>query len=247
MPTVRSTVATSTYTLEDAEGDIAELRGLVDQLSESHALANATGDAPETTTQTQLYETSQNMPGTVLPTGFQGNLVMAQNVFTPGNTVTAASLTNLAQFTVPANDPAANALYEIEVWGNGIQGSTKQTLEFAVIANGNTMSSVNLGTAQFSATSVAFRFFAVARLVCLTSGSSGTFSSYIHCGTTDFNIGSGIAPTNGNTGTGFSCESTGTTTINTTGSFALGVSAAWGSTVGSPTLTSRVAMARRWA
>ena len=239
-------MAADPYTLEQAEEDISTLNGQVSLLEEQHTVTDG-GVVPNTPAAGAfaLYS-SGGQPNWVDPAGQLFGVPGAQNAFYPGHTVTAASLNNLAAYTIPAGAATANAVYEVEVWGNGTWGSTGQTLQLAVLLGGNTMSSVTLGT-QFMATSAAFRFRVAVRAVCQTTGAGGTWSSMISGEVSVF--GANLLAAGGasaNASNGFcSCESTGTTTVDTTVNEDLGLSAAWGSTTGSPTLTSRVAIAKR--
>ncbi len=246
MPT--NTVATSTYTLEDAENDIAELRGLVDQLNESHTLMNATGDTPETTSATQLYQGSGGQAAMVNASGFQANVVGAQTAFTPGNTTTGAALTNMAQFGIPANEITVNSVYEVDAWGYGNTGTTTvNTLAFQAVFAGNNMSSFTLGNSMYSANTI-FRWHVCSRVICITAGSGGTFKSMVFGEVSNFGhnilLSTGTQWSIGAT----SSESTGTASANTTVSNNLGLSAQWGGTDagGTQSLTCNAAFGKRW-
>ena len=234
------------YTLEQAEEDIADLRAQVDRLGEVHTLDGSGGVTPVAVPgAAAMYTATDGQPSYVTPAGLTMSNVGAQQGFFPTNTVTAATLQNLAQGTIPGGDAAIGSIYETEVWGNGVQGTTKQTLQFAVILGGTTMANLTFGTTCFSAVSVIFRFRAVARAICQTTGVTGTWSSYLLCQVND--LTGSISPGNTNEGTAFSCESTGTTTQDTTVSNTIGLSCAWGATTGGPTITSQVAIFKRIA
>ena len=182
----------------------------------------------------------------VTAAGVQTQVPGTQLATFPNTTVTAASLTTLATSSTIylANDAQAGSVYELEVTGNGVWGSTQQTLEFAVVFGGNTMSNITIGLTQFSA-SQAFRWKARARVICHTTGATGTWTSEIDGVVSVFNanILGGIGA-NG-TAPFTSSESTTTTTIDTTANQVLSLSAKWGSVTGAPTLTSRVVLARK--
>lgn len=204
------------YTLEQAEEDLANLRGQMAYLGET---------------------------GSALNFGIPG----ASGATFPGTTVTAASLTSIASATIPANAPVAGAVYELETWGNGTQGSTAQTLQLGAALGGSAMASVILASGSM-AINATFRWRALIRVICNTTGATGTWTSYVKANWTTWTAGgSNIGPNNNNFSEAFSCESTGTTTADTTASQALAVQAAWGATTGGPTLTSRVALFRRIA
>lgn len=161
-------------------------------------------------------------------------------------TVTASSLTDLtASFTVPANDSAVGNLYDIEAWGNGVQGSTLQTLTFQVVYGGNNMSTFTIGSTAWSSTSQAFRWHMTARVICLSTGPTGSFQSLIFGELSAF--GSNLIPSNSSniTGAFISCESSSSTTIDTTSAQGLKLQCNWGSTTGAPTITKRVAIQRK--
>jgi hypothetical protein len=228
------------YTLEQAEEDIAELRGQMDALLESHTISDGpTPNAPSSSGVT-VWSSTGNL-AIMNVSGMQGNVACAQTAFTPSNTVTAASLTNLAGGTYKGTDADVGAIYETQVWGNG-QGASignRQTLQFATILGGTTMANFTFGTTALPDTSAIFRFLAIARVICLTTGPTGTWQSSIFVQLNQFNAN--LAVGNQNTLTGFSCESTTTTVKDTTADMNVGVSCAWGATTGAPTITSQVA------
>lgn len=164
-------------------------------------------------------------------------------------TVTAASLTDLtASFTVPAGDAAAGNIYEVEAWGNGTWGSTAQTLTFqTVFGNNNTFAgAVTLGT-NYMAVSTAFRWHVTCRVICLTTGAGGTWTSELHgqCSVNNANLlTSGSSSANATSGF-TACESSGSVTLDTTIAQGLKIQAAWGATTGAPTITKRAAIQRK--
>lgn len=242
-------MATNDYTLDDASNDIADLRTMVDLLTEVHQQIDSGGNVPNTptTANSHILYSNQGTPSWVNDNSLVLGAVGAQTAWFPGNTVTGTGLGDLAQITIPANDPIAFAIYEVEVWGYGTTGSANETIQFAVTCGGSTMASVTLGASWFNgAFSQAFRFHVTTRAICHTTGSSGTFSSQIFGECTAF--GNNLLGGNGSQMTGAFCsnESTGTTTVNTTTGIAFGLNGAWGGTTGSPTMTSSVALAKRW-
>jgi hypothetical protein len=170
-----------------------------------------------------------------------------RNVWAPGNTATAAGLTNIAAYTIQPGDTAVLSIHEVEIWGNGQQGSVgnRQTLEFAVKLGGTTASTVTFGTTSLPDTSAVFRYRVKVRCICQSTGSSGTFTSFVEAVVNQFNANIAIGNNNENIAT--SSESSSTFTQDTTSPFDLGCSVAWGATTGAPTLTSQVARATRLA
>lgn len=160
-------------------------------------------------------------------------------------TVTAASLTDLTgTFTVPANDSQVANIYEIECWGNGTWGSSTQALTIQPVFAGQQVTSFILG-ANYMTSSTNFRFRFSAKVICLSTGSSGTFSSLLvgECSV----FGTSLLPGTGANATGgmVSCESSGTYTVDTTASQGLKIQAQWASTTGAPTITKRAAIQRK--
>lgn len=165
--------------------------------------------------------------------------------FFPGSTATAITLTDLGSFTIPAGDANAGAVYEIELWGNGTQGTTQQALGLQVVLGGTNLASVTFGQNAAGGASSAFRLRVTGRAICHTTGAGGTWTTYIDAVVARFDASPQIAVGNANFATAFSSESTGTTTVDTTAAITLGVSAAWGAVVSGPSVTSRVAIPKR--
>jgi hypothetical protein len=150
-------------------------------------------------------------------------------------TVTAAAQTALTSlWSIPANDAAIGAAYEVTTYGTGTQGSTAQTLTFAA-GFGSTLGVANSGItfpSSFAGTSAAFRWKSKVTATCVTTGSGGTW--LIACEATV----TSAAGDNSGTSVGAAVSFSTTTAEN------VYVCAAWGSTTGAPTLsslTSRVA------
>lgn len=235
------------YTLEQAEEAIADLRAQVDRLGEVHALDGSGGVVPNAQpNQVQVYPGANGQPAYVGASGLQMGMVGTQQAFFPVIAVTGTSLAALASMTIPAGDAVGGAVYDIEVWGSGTAG-TNMLLTFAVVLGGSTMSSVQLG-ANFMAAATSFRWRAVARVVCHTTGAGGTWSSLVF-GDISINgttlLTSGGASVNA-TNSFVSCEIATTTPADTTVAQTLSLSASWSGTTGPPGLTSRVAIPRRW-
>ena len=216
-------------------------------LGEVHQLADGAVTPNTPDSGVHLY-TANGLPAFVSGSGQTMTVPGAQVSFFPANTVTAASLTNLAQGTYTGGDAVTGAIYETEVWGSGTQGSTQQTLQFAVVWGGTTMSSVTLG-ALYMSIGLTFRWRAAARVICRSTGAGATWTSLLTgelSANTNTLLTSGSSSANATNGF-IHCESLadGTTTMDSTVNQTLGVSAAWGSTTGAPTLTSQVALFKR--
>lgn len=163
-------------------------------------------------------------------------------------TVTAAVMTDLTgTFTIPANDAVVGNMYEIEAWGNGSQGSTQQRLLWQVVLGGVAMTSPSIGS-TYMAASQNFRWKAQARVICLSTGSTGTWQSSLELFLSvfggDWSSGPGGSSTS-ETSAGISCESSGTTTLDTTVAQGLKIQCSWAATTGAPTITKRIAFQRK--
>lgn len=242
-------MATVDYTLEDAAADIADLRSAVTLLEEAHEQIDG-GFQPNTPTDvnSHVLYSNQGTPSWVNDNALQMGMMGAQISWFPLNTVTGATFGNLASWNIPAGDAIVNAVYEIDVWGSGTTGAATATgPTFAVFLGGNEMSNVPFGTSWFGAQAggQSFRWRVVGRVINHTIGASGTWSSYIHADLSE--NGNNLLGNNGTqmTGCAFSCEIASTTTVDTTVTQALGISAEWSTTTGAPTMTSRVAIAKR--
>jgi hypothetical protein len=233
------------YTLEQAEEEIADLRGQVDLLSEIIKLYTQGIPNNPSPGQVELYgDSASNLPGAVLPSGMNGTMAICKTVWQPLNTVTSASVTNLAAQQIPANDATNLAVYQIETWGDGTQGSTAQTLTFTVLLGGTQMRAVTLAAGSMG-TGQAFRWRAKARVILESApGVSAAWQSYLKV---NWSSTGNIGPSNSNFAEGFTSEANLTSTVDSTVNNNLGISANWGATTGSPTLTSRVAMMGRIA
>lgn len=234
------------YTLEQAELDIAELRGDVDGLNEVHTVADGalTPNTPAAG-EFALYSTS-GLPSYVNDSGLQMGVAGAQTAFFPLNTVTSASLANVASGTYTGGDASVGSIYELEVWGNGQQGSPAETLEVACVFGGTTLTNLLFGTTAIASTpaGVVFRFRFVVRVVCITTGVSGTWQSFVRANLTNAS-GAAISAGNSNMAEAVACEAATTTVVDTTVNEALACKAAWGNATTGCTLTSRVAFFKR--
>lgn len=233
------------FDLEQAEEEIADLRGQVDLLSELVKLNLQGIPNNPAAGEVELYgDSDSGLLGAVLPSGMNGVMPITKTVWQPGNTVTSASVTNLAAAAIPAKDATVLAMYQIETWGDGQQGSTAQTLTFTVVLGGTQMRAVTLAAGSMG-TSQAFRWRAKARVTQVgTPGASAAWQSYLKV---NWSSTGNVGPSNNNFAEGFSCEANLTSTVDSTVQNNLGISANWGATTGSPTLTSRIAMMGRIA
>lgn len=236
---------TPSYTLEQAEEDIANLKGTVALLNEILQLTDQ-GQVPNTPAANTFALFSQlGQPQYVNDDGLQMGLVGAQQAWQPGNTVSGASLGNLASWTIPAGDANVDALYRTEVWGTGETGTSNATIQFAVVLGGTTMATTTTAAVFFNTASFSFTWHYTAVLLCVSLGTGGTWMSAIYGEISALAL---VDPGSGNQNTAGSCgcDST-TTTKDTTVAETFGISAKWGAAAtGSQGLTSQIAIAQRW-
>jgi hypothetical protein len=238
-------MATEDYTLDDAQADIADLRAQVTLLEEAHQQIDSGGNTPNTPANANashvLYSAS-GTPAWVSSSGLQMGMQGAQATFFPLNTVTSVTPTlgNLASGTYQGNDASVGSVYEVEAWGNGTWANPVTTLEFAVVWAGFTMTNTTFGTTAMPAGQT-FRWWARARVICHTTGGSGTWSSFVLA---IINSTGNVSPGNADMGCATSCENNTTQTIDSTVNESLSLRATWGAANGG-TLTSQVAFFRR--
>jgi len=174
--------------------------------------------------------------------GLSGNISVAQAATSNVNTVTGTTFANLAVFSIPANDAEAGAVYEVELGGFGTVGTTAQNLtlqaRFGASPGAATdvvgvAAALNTAASGFS-NSDTFQWSARVRAQCVTSGVSATWRIFLTGWVTDtttafantiaFAVGTGTAP-------GSDVTQDSTALIN------IGLSAKWGSAVGSPSVS----------
>lgn len=158
---------------------------------------------------------------------------------TTSRTVTAASLTTISgTFTIKANEPQANDMYELVAWGGGSQGSTQQNLTYKILAFGAGYSAgTMLGTVIPASQN--FRWICRAIITFTTVGASASM-----LGLTDFRWSQASvnhSATLGAVGTDVGGPASGDTTAD--GTFALQVN--WASTTGAPAISHNGSYMRR--
>jgi len=154
-------------------------------------------------------------------------------------TVTAAALTDLASYSVPGGSAlAAGATWEIFAWGNGLQGSTQQSLQWQVAFGGVAGGSETLTNTIFPA-SAAFRWWARATVTLV--GAPGAGATWI-CNLP----GSVNALTWGfSSAFPFTCSTSAPIAASSLVANLLEIQFAWGAIVGAPTITCQVSQPRR--
>lgn len=161
--------------------------------------------------------------------------------------VTQATLTPITgTFTIPGGDAVVGNEYEIEAWGNGTWGATAQALSFQGLFGGVALGNPLQFASSVFNTNQIFRWWCSIRVICLSIGSTGTWSSLCRGALSANNTA--LVATNSASGTtiyGVACESTATETVDSTISEGLVLQAQWASTTGAPTITKTVAMQRK--
>lgn len=155
------------------------------------------------------------------------------------NNTTFADLSSVYQ--VPASDAQSGTAYRIRTFGNGVQGSTQQILTFSTALAGTQIGTTPAIASTALAASAAFDFDVEALLVCVTTGSSGTWVASVRGTITQ--SANGILPGTAadNTISFAGCTHT-AVTQDTTLANNFSVQAKWASATGSPTLTSRATL-----
>nr|UXE44743.1 hypothetical protein Hi04_10k_c361_00007 [uncultured bacterium] len=151
---------------------------------------------------------------------------------TTTTTVTAATQTRLSTaYTIAANDAQAGTVYKLIAMGSGTQGSTAQTLAIRLNTVGGAGLNAYTIASSFAVISHNFRWHVES---VITIPSTGAAVKPIL-----FTRGMTFDATGGSLITSFMNEydSSGGTTIDTTNSWGLQFECAWGSTIGSPTIS----------
>src|SRR5262249_2415676 len=165
----------------------------------------------------------------------------------PDTLSNAATFTSIFSATVPANDAAVGATYELDLAGSGSQGSVgnRQTLEWQLRLGGVAGSSLIQGTVNWTDTAPGFRWWCKARVACKTTGVSGTWYTMIFVQTSE--VTGNLAPTNNNTGSGINSNASNGITVDTSAANTFEIRTRWGATTGGPSMTSRCGFFRRIA
>jgi hypothetical protein len=228
------------YSIEQAEEDIATLRGQVQLLGEIVALTN--GPTPNTPASgTVDIFASGGQPNYINAAGLQMGLMGAQNATFPNTTVTQASLTTLASAVVPANDAEVGAVYALLVSGHYTEATGAATSLQLGVSFGGTNDSNQIISTNVAPAGGTGRFRALVCVYCATTGVSGTWRTEVWA-----TVCQNATPSNAVTIT----DNTGPNALltkDTTSNQTLALKAAWGTTTGSPSITSDTAVYMRIA
>jgi len=229
-------MAVDSFTLEQAEAELAEHRGLIDVLGEYHGLSNSTDVPVAPAAGCGLY--SLNGAASIINASGLTGAIPVTWVDTGTQTVTAASATALsATYTIPANDASVGTIYRLSAWGNGTWGSTAQNLAFGIGFPGTSIFGSNSAIGSgFSNVSLAFRWNCTLWVICLATGGSGSWHGSCRLEISQ-NPNAVVPGTAANNTAGAACGPSSNVTQDTTVSNALCMLGWWGSATGAPTIT----------
>jgi len=161
----------------------------------------------------------------------------------PSLTAGGTGLATLGSMVIPAYDAAVGAVYEIELFGNGaITQAGKTTLTFQTKIGSTLGTNVAIGSTAFGNTNN-FRWYAVARLIVVSIGTSGQVRTMVKAHQSEYN--QNVSPANGNFAEVFSTESSGTYANNSTRDSTFALQAQWGGS--GQSLTSQIQLTKRVA
>lgn len=167
-------------------------------------------------------------PSLILPSGYSGTIPVTQS----DSTTFTVATTGLKQFSkawdLPANDPAADVIYRLTLWGTGKQGSTADGASFAIHIGSVSIIALSLATSAWTA-SVQANFRLQVELQCTAAGVNG-----------NFNAGGLFVLTNASTAAAIYAAAIldNGNTVDTTADNKLEVFWQWSAATGSPTVSS---------
>ena len=151
-----------------------------------------------------------------------------KKAFQPNLTITAQTWRDFARLQIPAYDAEVGAIYDLEVWGGGQQGSPNRIeLDISCALNGAVMTAYGRHAFNgLSAVGVLFRQWMRGRVVCLTTGTAGTFQAAIWGEQSETSQPIGI--NNNNMNSVFACDvSSNVITADTTRDITYAIQAQW--------------------
>ena len=173
------------------------------------------------------------------PAGLAGALSFCSPAdFTQTSATTTAATVIGKQWTIPANDPMAGAIYEFDLQFVGTQGSTVQSLSVGFALNGTHIANATLAS-SFAAASA--NFMGTSKLMLYFDG-IGAGGSYWFSITNEAGQG-GITAQQMNQGGNQTTHNS----ISTAAAITVQFDAGWGGTTGAPTMKSVVTAMRRIA
>jgi hypothetical protein len=232
------------YTLEHAEDHIAGLVGLTDRMGEIQSFTDS--QVPDVTlgvgNGSQLYSVG-GAPQGITAVGLAGAVPITIGDST--NFVVTQATDNQASqsFTVPGNDANVGTTYRLSVWGSATEGSTSQALTWSLYFGGSSRAAAPVGGGQWSA-SAGIRWKIILIAQCVTTGAGGTWTFSIE-GSMSLASGNLLAGVGANGTIGFATGTGANVSVDTTAANSMLLEAAWASTTGAPTLTSRGSLFER--
>lgn len=149
-------------------------------------------------------------------------------------TVTAAALANLCTpYVIPANEAYAGAAYEMAAAGNGVWGSTVQSLQFSMFLGSAFGTAPTIGASLFNA-SQAFQWSLVMKLTCIDGVNqwwADLVGNLVNSSTT-------LLPgTAANNACPIAAVNTGVRLASVTSALTAVIQAKWSATTGAPTIS----------
>jgi hypothetical protein len=139
-------------------------------------------------------------------------------------TAASTSFVQIANsYSIAAGEPNAGSIYRLRAYGNGTQGTTAQSLEFAASFGGLTTGLGLTFSSTFAGTSTAFNWWVEAEALCESTGSGAQWQVSL----------TGMCGVGGAALSG-TVQSTGTLAVSTASAIPFFIEAKWGSTTGSP-------------
>lgn len=206
-------ISVEPYTMEQAETDIANLRALVDRLTEILSIGDS-AIVPNTPGSGFTLFSASNVPGVVLASGLTENLSGGGQV-SIGSTTVAGVAGDIASITVPANDMITGAVYELVAFGNGTFANPAGIITFAASLNSVAIGIANGPAAAAFSAGAALRWTATARFVVRSTGTGGTLVAMCD-GTITMTANNIIPGTAADNSVPFSAGPAATTAVNTT-------------------------------
>ena len=223
------------YTLEQAEEELADLRGQVHRLEELFQFIDS--QTPNTPAGGPGLYSLAGVPWWIRSSGLTG-AIPAVTADTGTTTVTGTTIGPLsAVWTIPANDANVGTTYRLSAWGNGTWGSTQQALAFVIdFPAGNEFGTHQAVAAATFPISAVFRWNAILWITCLATGAGGTWHG--SCNFAISETANSLNPGTASTNTiGAAQGPSSNVSQDTTVSNQLAFGAWWGSTTGAPTIT----------
>lgn len=157
------------YTLIQAQNDIADLRGAIAHLQENAVLGNATVTTMFSTPDGCVWTTGGLARSS---TGVVGEPCISATD-TTRFTVSSTSYGAVTKgWSIPANDATVGTLYRLTTWGDATAGTANSTMTVSTMAFGLTAATYAIAGGWFSTTKT-FEWVNTALIQCTSVGTSG--------------------------------------------------------------------------